>query len=837
MQHKLLFAFILFCFLGVSQTVPQKINYQGIARSATGNPFVNQALSVKFQILQGSAAGSPVFTETQNLTTNSLGLFNTQIGNVNTTGLGTINWGANNYFLEISIDTTGGTAFVLVGTQQLVSVPYALYSASSASAAFAPAPAVSLSGTVLSVGANTVGLPQSPATPSTSIVTSGAIGSTLTGNTYSLDAPQVTLSPTLAYGPSPTQTVGGLAQVIGSYPNFTILVAPVINYDPNSGDLSFTSPPLLTPTYGYTYNILPSLSITGNTLSVGTNSVLLPGSSSTASLVSGGAATTATLGSNSYSINVPVPVITGSNAAVVSGSYPSWTINVPNNASTASLVSTGAATTATLGPNSYSINVPVPVITGSNAATISGSYPNWTINVPNASTASLVSSGAAATATLGPNSYSINVPVPVITGSNAASVSGSYPNWTVNVPATPTVSIVHNVTGLAEVSGTYPNYIVTVAPNFTYMNSSGYLVITNTATGSSYSFNITPTLVYNPATGVLTNGPASNSVTIPVAVTPSMTGTGAASVNPSSGNSFTVNVPQTSILSSNNTATISPAGTNSFDIIVPAAVNLTATAGSTLTGTYPNYTVTSPAKLNLTTAGATTLGGTYPNLNVGTPMVTLTGGTTVFGNPVPSGLAQVMGSYPNYSLVVSPIIAYNPTVGILSLSSVPFTSPAYSYTYNITPSIGVSNNVITSGPPTNTVAIVSPAAQAFAVSGTALLVSNAGASLFGTSFTKQSATSEIDLFLHAQVNVGAFQVLGTQVVFELLVDGNVATVSTPHYLPDNTQQYITLRSIFSGLTAGPHTVSVQVRTLTGVLLSCGLDPNNYGAKLILKETY
>src|SRR6218665_123961 len=178
MQHRLILAFLLFCFIGVSQTVPQRINYQGIVRSATGNPFVSKPINVKFQVLQGSPGGSVVFTEMQNLSTNNLGLFNTQIGNVNTTGLNAINWGANNYYLEISIDTTGNGNPVLVGTQQLVSVPYALYSAYSASAASAPAPAVSVSGTVLSVGSNTVGLPSSPVTPSTSIVTSGAISST-----------------------------------------------------------------------------------------------------------------------------------------------------------------------------------------------------------------------------------------------------------------------------------------------------------------------------------------------------------------------------------------------------------------------------------------------------------------------------------------------------------------------------------------------------------------------------------------------------------------------------------------------------------------------------------
>ena len=105
---------------------PPLINYQGVARNNTGVPIINQTIGIVFELIQGTITGSVSYTETQAITTNSLGLFTTQIGKINS--LAGLNWQNGPYFLRISMDASGGTNYIPLGQpQQLVSVPYALY--------------------------------------------------------------------------------------------------------------------------------------------------------------------------------------------------------------------------------------------------------------------------------------------------------------------------------------------------------------------------------------------------------------------------------------------------------------------------------------------------------------------------------------------------------------------------------------------------------------------------------------------------------------------------------------------------------------------------------------
>lgn len=92
------------------------INYQAVARDAGGNLIISTALTIDFMIHEGSAAGTVIFTETQNLMTDANGVFATQIGNVVPL---TVLWNANSYFLEVMLNGTS------VGTTEFVSVPYA----------------------------------------------------------------------------------------------------------------------------------------------------------------------------------------------------------------------------------------------------------------------------------------------------------------------------------------------------------------------------------------------------------------------------------------------------------------------------------------------------------------------------------------------------------------------------------------------------------------------------------------------------------------------------------------------------------------------------------------
>ena len=41
-----------------------------------------------------------------------------------------MDWGSGNHFLKIEMDATGGTNYAMIGTTQMMSVPYALYAKS-----------------------------------------------------------------------------------------------------------------------------------------------------------------------------------------------------------------------------------------------------------------------------------------------------------------------------------------------------------------------------------------------------------------------------------------------------------------------------------------------------------------------------------------------------------------------------------------------------------------------------------------------------------------------------------------------------------------------------------
>jgi len=115
-----------FCFA----QAPQSFSYQAVVRDAQGNILQNQSVSFKFSIIENSATGNVVYAETQAATTNNLGLVVLAIGNgtVLQGTFSTIQWGNASHFFKVELDVNGGSNFVNMGTTQLLSVPYALYS-------------------------------------------------------------------------------------------------------------------------------------------------------------------------------------------------------------------------------------------------------------------------------------------------------------------------------------------------------------------------------------------------------------------------------------------------------------------------------------------------------------------------------------------------------------------------------------------------------------------------------------------------------------------------------------------------------------------------------------
>ncbi|MBL4755420.1 MAG: tail fiber domain-containing protein, partial [Flavobacteriales bacterium] len=69
----------------------------------------------------------------------------------------TIDWGADLHFLKVEMDETGGSNYQLMGTSQLLSVPYALFADSAGAAPASPPQTLTLSGNSLSIsGGNAV---------------------------------------------------------------------------------------------------------------------------------------------------------------------------------------------------------------------------------------------------------------------------------------------------------------------------------------------------------------------------------------------------------------------------------------------------------------------------------------------------------------------------------------------------------------------------------------------------------------------------------------------------------------------------------------------------------
>jgi hypothetical protein len=108
---------------------PEGFKYQAVVRDAGNTILTNQAVGMQLTIQQGSIGGSTVYQETFAPTTNAYGLVNLEIGSgtVVSGDFTTIDWANGPYFIETAVDVTGGTSYAVMGTSQLMSVPYALH--------------------------------------------------------------------------------------------------------------------------------------------------------------------------------------------------------------------------------------------------------------------------------------------------------------------------------------------------------------------------------------------------------------------------------------------------------------------------------------------------------------------------------------------------------------------------------------------------------------------------------------------------------------------------------------------------------------------------------------
>ncbi len=122
----------------VQAQIPQTLNYQGIARNASGEPIRYQEISVRISIIDSALAGKVAYQETRRVLTNYVGLFNIVIGGPDAFyvlgSISAVDWATGNKHIRLEIDPAGQSNFTIAGTTKLQSVPYALYSTPSGSA-------------------------------------------------------------------------------------------------------------------------------------------------------------------------------------------------------------------------------------------------------------------------------------------------------------------------------------------------------------------------------------------------------------------------------------------------------------------------------------------------------------------------------------------------------------------------------------------------------------------------------------------------------------------------------------------------------------------------------
>ncbi len=107
----LLISLTTFCEL------PNTFKYQAVIRNADGETLANKDVTINLIILKDGS--SSIYSEEYNVTTNSFGLVNLEVGSVNESKFANIDWSAGNFQLAIEMDGE------LIGTTDILAVPYA----------------------------------------------------------------------------------------------------------------------------------------------------------------------------------------------------------------------------------------------------------------------------------------------------------------------------------------------------------------------------------------------------------------------------------------------------------------------------------------------------------------------------------------------------------------------------------------------------------------------------------------------------------------------------------------------------------------------------------------
>jgi hypothetical protein len=108
-------------------------NYNTTVRNNLAQLIVNENVQFRFNIKKGSLNALPIYSEIHQIKTDNEGKVNLVIGKGSfpTSNFTQLNWGNDTYFLGIELDR--GNGFIDLGTDPLLSVPFAAYAFNSRS--------------------------------------------------------------------------------------------------------------------------------------------------------------------------------------------------------------------------------------------------------------------------------------------------------------------------------------------------------------------------------------------------------------------------------------------------------------------------------------------------------------------------------------------------------------------------------------------------------------------------------------------------------------------------------------------------------------------------------
>ena len=377
-----------------------------------------------------------------------------------------------------------------------------------------------------------------------------------------------------------------------------------------------------------------------------------------------------------------IVAITGTGGATITGTYPNFNVNTTDGLGVETIVAGTAINVNSTDPANPIVTNTAPdqtvVITGSGDTTVTGTYPNFNVTSDSGVTQIVGGNDISITPVGGTGIITINSTsqggvTSLIAGSNITlnpsnglgdvTVTSGDTIYTSGADISITNKVITNTapdqvvaitgSGEASISGTYPNFNVDVTAGTQGIISKDSFVGNGVQT--NYQLSVTPTSATY--TEVFITGVYQEASTYSLT-----TDTIILSTAPDSGDTLEV------VTFDLGTAGGGGGGSGAVDSIVAGTgISVSGPTGNvTVTNSQPDQTV------SLTGSGAASITGTYPSFNVDATNTTYTAGTglslvgTEFSNTAPdqtvaltgTGSSTITGTYPNFN-VDTPVIDTN----------------------------------------------------------------------------------------------------------------------------------------------------------------------------------